>query len=182
MLKKMLMGLAVSVGLLIAVFMAVVAFQPSEFSVTRSAVIGAPPPKVFPFVNDFSKWGAWSPWENMDPDMKRSYEGPKAGVGAIYAWEGNDKVGVGKMTITESKAPEVVRIKLEFFKPMEGLSPTEFLFQPEGKGTKVTWTMTGTNNFIGKAFCLFMDMDKMVGGDFEKGLAAMKAAAEVKNK
>jgi len=174
MVKKILVGLAV----VIAIFLGVVAFQPSDFKVTRSAVIEASPAKVFPYVNNFSKWGAWSPWEKIDPAMKRTFEGPKAGVGAMYSWEGNKEVGSGKMTITESKASESVKIKLEFFKPMEGTNPTEFTFQPEGKGTKVTWTMTGTNNFISKAFCMFMDMDKMVGGQFDTGLANMKAAAE----
>jgi hypothetical protein len=176
MFKKVLIALAIAV----VVFVAVVATRPADFKVTRSAVIEAPPAKVFSYVNDFSKWGAWSPWEKMDPAMKRTFEGPKAGVGAIYSWEGNKEVGSGKMTITDSKSPESVKIKLEFFKPMEGVNPTEFTFQPEGKGTKITWTMSGTNNFISKAFCMVMDMDKMVGGDFDKGLANMKAAAEAK--
>jgi len=176
MLKKVLIALAAAVAILLGV----VAFQPGEFSITRTAVIEAPPAKVFPYVNDFSKWGAWSPWEKIDPAMKRTFEGPKAGVGAIYSWEGNKEVGSGKMTITESKTSETVKIKLEFFKPMEGVNPTEFTFQPEGKGTKVTWTMSGNNNFISKTFCLFMDMDKMVGGQFDTGLAQMKAAAEAK--
>jgi uncharacterized protein YndB with AHSA1/START domain len=178
MIKKVLIALAAA----IVIFAGVVAFQPSDFTITRTTVINAPPAKVFPYVNDFSKWGAWSPWEKIDPAMKRVFEGPRAGVGAMYSWEGDKNVGSGKMTITESKASEAVKIKLEFFKPMEGLSPTEFTFQPEGKGTKVTWTMTGTNNFISKAFCLFMDMDKMVGGQFDQGLAQMKAAAESKGK
>jgi len=176
MLKKILIALAAAV----AIFIGVVTFQPAEFSITRSAVIEAPPAKVFPYVNDFSKWGAWSPWEKIDPAMKRTFEGPKAGVGAMYSWEGDKNVGSGKMTITDSKAFETVKIKLEFFKPMEGVNPTEFTFQPEGKGTKIVWTMSGTNKFISKAFCMFMDMDKMVGGDFDKGLAAMKAVVETK--
>jgi hypothetical protein len=133
---------------------------------------------VFEHVNDFHKWRAWSPWEERDPDMERTYDGPAAGEGAKYAWAGNGDVGEGKMTITESRPGELIRIKLEFLKPMSATNTTEFTFKAEGDGTVVTWDMTGRNNFMAKAFCLFMNMDKMVGGDFEKGLANLKSIAE----
>ncbi|SDS60090.1 SRPBCC family protein [Opitutus sp. GAS368] len=174
MIKKILLLLVA----IIAVILVVAAFQPAEFRITRSVTIAAPAAVIFPEVNDFHRWAAWSPWEKLDPAMKRTFEGPAAGVGAAYAWEGNSDVGAGKMTIAESRPAEVIRIKLEFFKPMPGLCPTEFTFRPEGAGTNVTWTMSGTKNYGSKVFCLFMNMDKMVGGDFEKGLATLKTNSE----
>ena len=173
-LKYILIGLLV----LVALFLIVVALQPSSFRVARSTTIAAPPSVVFAQVNDFHKWSAWNPWDKIDPAMKRTYEGAPSGAGAIYAWVGNSDVGEGKMTITESRPGELVRINMEFFKPMAGTSTTEFTFAPEGGGTLVTWTMFGENNFAGKAMCLFMNMDTMIGGQFEKGLADMKKAAE----
>jgi hypothetical protein len=176
MIKKILLILVV----LVAIVLVVAFFQPAEFHVTRSATIAAPAARIFPEVNDFHRWAAWSPWEKLDPAMKRTFDGPAAGVGASYAWEGNNDVGAGKMTITESKPAELVHIKLEFLKPMPGDCPTDFTFRPEGAGTNVTWTMSGTKNYISKVVCLFMNMDKMVGGDFEKGLATLKQLAEAK--
>jgi uncharacterized protein YndB with AHSA1/START domain len=174
MIKKILLIIAA----IIVVVLIAAAFQPSEFRVTRSATIAAPPAAVFAEVNDFHRWPAWSPWERLDPAMKRTYEGPAAGVGAVYAWEGNREVGSGRMTITESRPADVIRIKLEFLKPMPGLAPTEFTFRPDGTGTAVTWAMTGTNNYLGKIICLFMNMEKFLGGRFEEGLQSLKAAAE----
>jgi hypothetical protein len=174
MLKKILIGLA----LVIVVFLIVVALQPSDFRVTRTATMAAPPATVFAQVNDFQKWRAWSPWEKMDPDMERTYEGPSAGEGAKYAWAGNSDVGEGNMTITESRPAELIRLKLEFIKPMEGTSDTVFTFKPQGDSTEVTWDMSGKNNFLAKAFCLFMNMDKMIGGQFEDGLANLKSIVE----
>ena len=173
-LKYILIGLLV----LVALFLIVVALQPSSFRVARSTTIAAPPSVVFAQVNDFHKWEAWNPWDKIDPAMKRTYEGAPSGAGAIYAWVGNSDVGEGKMTITESRPGELVRINMEFFKPMAGTSTTEFTFAPEGGGTLVTWSMFGDNNFVGKAMCLFMNMDTMIGGQFEKGLADMNKAAE----
>ncbi len=169
-----LIGLAV----IIIVFVVVVALQPSEFTVTRSAAIAAPPEAVFAQVNDLHKWEAWNPWGKIDPAMKQTYEGAAAGNGAIYSWVGNAKVGEGRMTITESSPNELIRFNLEFFKPMAGTSTAEFTFKPEGNQTTVTWSMTGKNNFIAKAVCLFMSMEKMLGGQFEQGLAQMKSVAE----
>jgi hypothetical protein len=174
MLKKILIVLAV----IVVVFLIIVATRPAEFRVTRSASIAAPPPVAFAQVNDFHKWEAWNPWGKIDPAMKVTYEGASAGKGAIYTWAGNKEVGEGRMTITESRPSDLILIHLEFFKPMAGVSLTEFTFKPEGNQTVVTWTMTGKNNFIAKAMCLFMNMDKMIGGQFEKGLAAMKSIVE----
>ena len=172
--KKILIGIAVVVVLLV-VF---IATRPSEFRVKRSATISAPPATVFAQVNDFHNWKAWSPWEKLDPELKRTYAGPAEGQGADYSWTGNEDVGEGRMTITESKPSELIRIRLEFIEPFAAVSTTDFTFKPQGGQTLVTWDMTGHNSFVVKAFCLFMDMDKTVGGDFEKGLAAMKVAAE----
>lgn len=174
MLKKILIGLACVVG----VFVLIVATRPADFSVTRTTLIAAPPETVFAQVNELKKWEAWNPWGKIDPAMKLTYEGPASGVGAAYAWVGNSDVGEGRMAITESQPNERVQFKLEFFKPMTGTSTAEFTFKPEGNQTRVTWTMSGKNNFIAKAFCLFVSMDKMVGGQFEQGLASLKSLAE----
>ena len=174
MLKKILIALAV----IMVVFLIVVAMQPSQYQVTRSATMSAAPAAVFPYVNEVKKWEAWNPWGKIDPAMKLTYEGPPAGKGAAYAWVGNREVGEGRMTITDSRPNELVQFKLEFFKPMAGTSDAEFTFKPEGNQTTVTWSMSGKNNFIAKAMCLFMNMDQMIGGQFEKGLAAMKSVVE----
>jgi hypothetical protein len=178
MLKKIVIGLAA----LIVVFVLVVAFQPASYRVTRTATLPAPAAEVFAQVNDFQKWEAWSPWAKLDPAVKNSFQGPQAGPGAIFSWAGNDKVGEGRMTLTESRPGEFIRIKLEFIKPFASVCDTEFTFKPLGPGTSVTWTMSGKNNFLGKAMCLFMDMDKMVGGDFERGLGNLKSVVESKPK
>lgn len=174
MFKKFLIALAV----VILAFVGIVALQPSEFQITRTAAVSAPASTVFAQVNDFHRWEAWSPWAKLDPAAKETFEGPSSGVGAIFRWAGNKDVGEGNMTITESRPSDWIRIRLEFIKPFPSIATTEFTFKQGGNQTGVTWTMTGTNNFIGKAFCLFMNMDKMVGGDFERGLASLKLAAE----
>jgi hypothetical protein len=175
-LKKTLIVLLI----LIVGFVIVVALQPADFRVERSATIAAPASDVFAQVNDFHKWSAWSPWEKLDPGMQRTFEGPPSGAGATYAWKGNKEVGEGRMTITQSKPNELVQIRLEFIKPFAATNTTEFTFKPQGNQTVVNWAMFGQNNFMAKAFHLFCDMDKMVGKDFEKGLVQMKAAAEAK--
>ncbi len=159
-------------------FIVVVAGRPDKFIVTRSTQISAPPEKVFPHVNDFHKWEAWSPWAKMDPACKYSYSGTAAGVGAGFAWDGNKKVGAGGMTITESAPNDLIRIKLEFLKPFKATNTAEFTFKFAGNQTAVTWTMSGKNNFFFKAFGLFMNCDDMIGKDFAKGLAAIKSAVE----
>ncbi len=177
--KKILIALAVLLAI-VAVFAGVVAMQPSEYHIVRSATISAPASDVFAQVNDFHHWEAWSPWAKLDPAAKNTFEGPSAGPGAIFKWSGNDEVGEGMMTLLDSKPDELIRIKLDFVRPFEDTCTVEFTFQPQTDKTLVTWSMSGRNNFIGKFFCLFMDMDKMVGGDFEKGLASMKSVAEAK--
>jgi hypothetical protein len=174
MLMKILIGLAV----IVVGFVAIVATRPSEFHVARTATIAAPAPAVFAQVNDFHEWQAWNPWAKVDPAMKQTYEGSPAGPGAIYTWAGNREVGEGRMTLTESRPSDLIRIKLEFLKPFRGTSIAEFTFKPEGDHTIVTWSMDGRNDFVTKAVHMFMDMDNMIGGNFEKGLAQMKAVVE----
>lgn len=174
MIKKILIGFVV----LVVALVVVVSMQPEDFRVSRSATINAPPGVVFEQVNDFHKWEAWSPWAKLDPQAKITFDGPPAGEGARFAWAGNHEVGEGRMTITESRPGEAVRIRQEFVKPFEGQSDTEFLFAPEGSGTKVTWTMSGKNNFVGKAISLVMNCDEMLGPQFEQGLANMKSVSE----
>lgn len=174
MLKKILIALVA----IVVVFVVVVALQPSEFRVARTATISAPAPAVFAQVNDFHKWEAWSPWAKRDPAAQTTFEGPSAGTGAIFKWVGNEEVGEGSMTIAESRPSDLIRIKLEFLKPFASTSTAEFTFKPEGNQTAVMWSMAGKNNFIAKAVCLFMNMDKTVGGDFEQGLAQIKSVVE----
>lgn len=152
----------------------------STYSVTRSATIPAPASAIFPYVNSFHEWTKWSPWESVDNNLQRTYSGTETGVGAKYAWTGNRKAGAGTMEIIKSDEPGSINIRLEFTKPFKAVNPTSFTFTADGTGTRVTWTMTGENTGIGKVFALFMNMDKMVGGDFEKGLASL-AAAVAKN-
>lgn len=155
-----------------------VATRPAEFRVVRTATVSAPAPAVFALVNDFHNWAAWSPWAKLDPAMKQSYEGAAAGTGAVYTWAGNREVGEGRMTMTESRPPDLIRIKLEFLKPFAATNTAEFAFRAEGDRTTVTWSMDVRKNFVTKAMGLVMSMDRMVGGQFEKGLAEMKRVAE----
>ncbi len=167
-------------GGLVLLLVVFVSMRPSDFSVVRMGKIAAPPSAVFAEVNDFHRWEEWSPWAKLDPDCKVGYEGPSAGPGAIFWWDGNKKVGAGKMTILDSKPNDLIRIKLEFFRPFKATNTTEFTFQPEADQTVVKWNMFGKNNFMGKLFSLIMDCDKMVGPDFERGLASMKSIVESK--
>jgi hypothetical protein len=162
-------------------FLIVAARQPANFCVTRSGAISAPASIVFDQVNDLHKWEAWSPWAKLDPNATNSFEGPSSGVGAAMSWSGNNKVGVGRMTITESSPHDLIRFKLEFMKPFKATNTAEFTFKSDDNQTRVTWTMSGTNNFMGKAMSLIMNCDKMVGGQFEQGLAAMKSVVEATN-
>jgi hypothetical protein len=165
---------------IIAVVVLVAALQPSEFRVVRSASMSAPASDIFAQVNDFHHWQAWSPWAKRDPAMKQNYEGAPSGAGAIYSWAGNKEVGEGRMTLTESRPNDLIRINLEFMKPFKATNTAEFSFKPDGNQTAVTWSMSGRKVFIMKVFGLFMNMDKMIGGDFEKGLASMKSVVEAK--
>jgi uncharacterized protein YndB with AHSA1/START domain len=168
---------AVIILLAIAIILALAARKPDTFRLERSATIKAPPEKIFPFINDFRRWRAWSPWEKLDTDLKRDYGGAENGTGATYAWEGK-KAGIGRMEITEAVPPSKVVIKLDFTKPFEAHNTVDFTLAPVADGTRVNWAMSGRNVFIGKVMSVFMNVDKMVGKDFEKGLAALKAAAE----
>jgi len=175
MIKRIILG----VVLFVAVFAAVAAVQPDDFRVTRTEEISAPVSTVFEQVNDFHKWQEWSPWARLDPNAKTTFSGAPAGEGAIFDWSGNDKVGEGRLTLTRSVPDELVRINLNFVRPMEGRSTAEFAFVPVGDNTDVTWTMFGRNDsFVAKVICLFMNMDKTIGGDFEKGLDNLKMMAE----
>jgi len=174
MLKKILIG----IGAVIVLLVIVIATRPATFHIERSQTMAVPPESAFAQVNDFHAWSAWSPWEKLDPNMKRSHAGAPSGVGATYAWVGNNEVGEGRMTTEKSEPGKLVQIKLEFIKPFQATNTATFSFSPSGDGTKVTWGMDGNNSFVSKAFHMVMDMDKLVGGDFEKGLAAMKTAAE----
>lgn len=169
MLKKILIGL----GALIAIVLIIAAFKPNEFQISRTATIAAPAPEVFSQVNDFHKMEAWSPWLEPDPTAKTTFDGAPAGEGAIYGWSGNNDVGEGRMTIVESRPNEFIRIKMDFIRPFANTAETVFLFRPEGDQTVVTQTMSGKNKFFGKVMCLFMNMDKMIGSQFDKGFAKM---------
>ena len=175
MLGKILIGLAI----VVVVLAIVVATRPSTFHVERSILITASPESVFAQVNDFHRWAAWSPWEKLDPKMEKMFSGPSAGAGALYSWKSdNGKVGQGRMAIERSDLPSSVRVKLEFIKPFTATNTVTFTVIPTATQTRTTWAMDGHNGFLGKLFHLVMNMDKMVGGDFERGLAALKSVTE----
>jgi hypothetical protein len=163
---------------LVAVLLVFVQTRPDHFRVERSATIAASGETVYSHLANFHDWAAWSPWERLDPSMQRTFDGPESGVGAGYHWVGNKQVGEGSMKITAATPGSNVTIDLEFIKPFQASNVTMFTLAPEGGGTKVTWAMEGKNNFVGKAMCLVMNMDKTVGGDFERGLAQLKTVAE----
>lgn len=169
------------VAIAVIVLIAVVAMQPTDFRITRTGTISAPASAVFAQVNDLHQWEPWSPWAKLDPEAKNSFEGPLSGTGAVMRWAGNKEVGVGSMTIMESRPDEFIKFKLEFLKPFAATNTAEFTFKTEGDQTTVSWSMCGKNNFLGKAMSLIMSCDKMVGGQFEKGLAAMKSVVEATN-
>ncbi|MGE0736821.1 MAG: SRPBCC family protein [Alphaproteobacteria bacterium] len=170
--------IVIIVVIAIAGILILAATKPSIFRVERAARIAAPPEKIFPLIDDFRNWTQWSPWEERDPALKRTYSGAAKGVGTVYAWEGNRKVGAGRMEITESVPVSKIVLKHDFLKPMKAHHTTEFVLQPDGNATNVTWSMYGPAAFMTKIMQVFMDMDRMVGKDFDTGLANMKAAAE----
>jgi hypothetical protein len=174
MLPYIVFGLAA----IVATFVIIVALRPADFRIERSAAMAASASTIFAQVNDFHSWEAWSPWAKLDPTAKSTFVGSPAGKGASFSWDGNNKVGAGTMTITESRPNDLIRINLEFRRPFKAKNTAEFTFQPDGPKTIVNWSMSGRNNFMCKAFGLFMNMDKLVGRDFEKGLAAMQAVVE----
>ena len=174
----MLKTILIVVVVLIGGVLAMAATKPDTFSVQRSASIKAPPEKIFAVVNDFHRWPDWSPWEKLDPGMKRTQSGAPAGKGAVYEWDGNSKAGAGRMEIVESAPASKVGIQLDFIKPLEGHDMAEFTLVPQGDATQVTWTMRGPAPFISKLMQVFVSMDSMIGKDFEEGLANLKALAE----
>lgn len=177
-LVKIVLGL---LGLLVAAIATVLGLaltKPDSFRVERSTTINASPDKVFALIEDLHRWEAWSPWEKLDPSMKKEYSGAERGPGAVYTWQGNSQVGEGRMEITEATPSSKVAIKLDFLKPFEAHNTTEFALTPEGDGTKVDWSTYGPTLFMGKVMQVFVSMDDLMGKDFEAGLAAMKAEAE----
>ena len=170
--------IAIVVAVLIAAFLGFAATRPGTYRVERAASIQAPPEKIFAQINDLHRWVSWSPWEKLDPAMKRTYSGAEAGTGAAYEWEGNSDVGKGRMEIAESSPPSKVVLDLHFSDPFESQSTAEFTLEPAGDSTNVTWTMHGPNNYIAKVIGIFVSMDRMIGGEFERGLANLKALAE----
>ena len=167
MIKKILIGLVA----VIVIFLIVVALRPADFRVQRSATLAAPAAALFEQVNDHHKFNAWNPFLKLDPNVKNTYSGPDSGVGAACAWDGNKDIGAGSATITESKPGELVRMRMDWIRPMAGVATVDFTFKPDGDKTVVTWAMYGKNGFMGKLVSLFMDCDKMCGPQFEQGLA-----------
>ena len=171
---------AVVLAIAIAIVLILAATKPDTFSVQRAAAVKAPPEKIFSLINDFHQWGSWSPWENRDPAMKRTYSGARSGRGAVYAWDGNKNVGSGRMEILDASSPSKIVIKLDFFKPFEGHNTAEFTMLPQGDAstTNISWVMHGPAPFMSKVMQVFMNMDKMIGKDFEAGLANLKRLTE----
>src|SRR5712671_6354105 len=170
--------IAVVLVVAIAIILILAAIKPNTFSVQRATIVKAPPEKIFPLINDFHQWGTWSPYETKDPAMKRSYGGAASGKGAVYAWEGNKNVGSGRMEILDASAPSKIVIKLDFFTPFEGHNTAESTMLPHGDATNVTWLMHGPAPFMGKIMHVFINIDRMVGKDFEIGLANLKRLTE----
>ncbi|HEV7878950.1 SRPBCC family protein [Bradyrhizobium sp.] len=175
---EILVTIAVILALAIAVVLILASRKPGTFRVERSAAIKAPPEKIFPLIDDFHQWGSWSPYENRDPAMQRSFSGAERGKGAVYAWNGNKNVGSGRMEILDAPAPDKVVIKLDFLKPFEAHNTAEFTLLPQGGSTNVTWRMHGPAPLMSKVMQVFMNMDNMVGKDFAAGLANLKRVVE----
>ncbi len=169
--------IAIILALLIAAVLIYAATKPDSFRIERSTTIKASPEKISAYLTDFKQWSAWSPWEEKDPSMKRTFSGAANGKGAVYGWEGNKNVGTGRMEVLDVQ-PQKVIIKLDFLAPFEAHNTTEYVLEPQGDSTKLTWAMFGPSNYMSKVMTTFMSMEKMVGPDFEAGLAKLKAAAE----
>lgn len=174
MIKKIGIGVAV----LIAAIIAFAATKPDTFRVERTATINAPPEAIFPLINDFREWEKWSPFEDLDPDMEKTFGGASSGEGAVYEWSGNSDAGAGRMEIAESDEPKKIIIELDFTEPFESSNITEFTLVPDGDSTQVTWSMHGPNQFIGKLMSVFVSMDSMIGESYEEGLANLATVAE----
>jgi len=178
----MLRNVLIALAAVVVVVLIVILTRPSTYAVSRSTTVLAPPAVVYAQVVDFHRWDAWSPWAKLDPAAKLTFAGPVSGPGAAYSWSGNDKVGEGKMLITGAKPNQEVNIKLDFIRPFGATSSTGFAFEPASGGTKVTWTMSGENGFMAKAFSLFHDFTADIGKDFDRGLLAMKTVSEAEAK
>jgi uncharacterized protein YndB with AHSA1/START domain len=176
--SEIIILIAILLLLAVGVILILAATKPNSFSVRRAATMNAPAEKIFGLISDFQQWRGWSPWENRDPEMKRTYEGSGRGKGAVYAWDGNRNVGAGRMEILEATTPSKILIKLDFIKPFEGHNTAEFTMVPAGVATTVDWTMQGPAPFMSRVMQVFVDFDRMIGKDFEAGLANLKALVE----
>jgi uncharacterized protein YndB with AHSA1/START domain len=177
----MLETIAIIAGVLaiaVAIILILAATKPNTFSVRRATTVKAPPDKIFGLINDFHQWGTWSPYENKDPAMKRTYTGAERGKGAVYAWDGNKNVGSGRMEILDASEPSKIVIRLDFFTPFEAHNTAEFTMLPQGDATNVTWLMHGPAPFMSRMMQVFINMDNMIGKDFEAGLASLKKLTE----
>jgi uncharacterized protein YndB with AHSA1/START domain len=174
MLKKFALGV---LAILIVILM-MAAMKPNSFTISRSIAIDAPPEKIAGLITDFHQWQSWSPWEKLDPNMQRNFSGAAKGVGAVYGWQGNKDVGRGRMEIIEAATPARTVVKLDFIEPFASNNVTTFTLVPAGRTTSVTWTMSGPMLFVSKLMTVFVSMDALIGKDFDKGLAQLKAAAE----
>ena len=175
---EIIVTIAVVLAIAIAVVLILAATKPDTFRVQRAITVRAPAEKIFPLIDDFHQWRSWSPYEDRDPALKRSYEGPASGKGAVYGWEGNKNVGSGRMEILEASTPSKIVIKLDFFAPFEGHNSAEFTMLPQGDATTVAWLMHGPAPFMNKMMQVFMNLDHMIGKDFEVGLANLKRITE----
>jgi hypothetical protein len=177
--QEVIVALSIGIAVLVLIIaaIAVIVTRPTNYRIQRHAQINAPAGVVFSIINDLRRWGEWSPYHKRDPNMKKTLEGPSAGPGAIYTWNGNNEVGEGRLTIVESKPGELVSMRLEFSRPFNATNQVKFRLEPSEAGTRVSWIMDAQNNFMTKAMSLFMDMDKMVGTDFEQGLANLNIVA-----
>jgi Polyketide cyclase / dehydrase and lipid transport len=174
----MILNILIALAVIFIVLIVIVALQAPDFRYTRSIIISAPASTVFAQVNDFHNWKAWSPWVKYDPAAKNFFDGPSAGKGAIFKWSGNNRIGEGINTIIESRQSELIKIKIEFLRPFKATNTAEFTFKTENNQTVVSWSMFGKNNFMSKAMGLIMNCEKMIGGQFEEGLANLKSVAE----
>jgi Polyketide cyclase / dehydrase and lipid transport len=166
--------IAALIVLAIAIVLILALTKPDIFRVQRVATIKAPAESIFSLINDFHRWGGWSPWETRDPAMKRTFSGAESGKGAVYAWDGNKNVGSGRMEILDTSVPSKITIKLDFFTPFEGHNTAEFTMLPQGDATNITWTMHGPASLMSKVMQVFINLDKMIGKDFETGLSNLK--------
>ena len=175
--KKVLLGALAVLVVVVAAVLGLATTKPDTFEVERQIVIAAPPAAIFANLDDFHRWQAWSPWEKLEPNMKKTFSGPASGVGASYAWEGK-QVGAGKMTVTDSTPNQKLTIQLDFLKPFETANVVHFELTPAAAATRVSWRMNGPMNFMSKVMCVFASMDSLIGKDFEQGLSQLKAASE----